>query len=143
MKLLFLILPLIAGCSYKYEFGQIGAHRLYKIQLGSIAGSTQTMFGILDTNTGTLTYTTPIGGNGVIGAVGSGTGQAAAGWFVGQGLEKGNFSSSVNQSGSASAAGGAASSSSEAVSHSSPVIHDPPTAPPITRTRPPYGRWWR
>ena len=134
MKSLLLFIPLLlASCSYTHEFGQIGPHRLYKVQLGSIAGSTQTMFGILNTNDNSIIWTTPIGGNGLIGAVGSGSGQAAAGWFIGKGLEKGNFSSSVNVN-----ADSAATAQSAANSSSTATIPDPPPAPPIG-LGPPFG----
>lgn len=125
MKYLFLFL--LCGCSYVHEFGQIGSHRLYKIQVGSLAAPGQTAIGMLDTNTGIVTFTSPIGGNGVVGSVVTAGGSVAMGYYIGKGLGKSGDQTTINTD-----------LANEVTSNPVINIPDPPPAPPIRR--PPF-KW--
>lgn len=132
MKALLLLLPLfISSCSYVHSFGQIGPHKLYKVQLGSIAAPGQTMVAMVDTNTGVVTFTAPIGGNGVIGSVVTSGGSVAMGYFIGKGLGESGDNTTINA---------AASVLSNPVLNNAPVINVPDPPPAAMIKRPPY-KW--
>lgn len=143
MKLLSLLLiPLLSACSYIHPIGKIGDKEFYKVQAGSVSGPTQTQIVIVDTNTHEITFLSPMGGNGILSSVTVAGGIVAGSYFIGKGLEKSHGDQTTVNANSTSASDSSAQADSIANSLSSPsiTIHDPPPAPIIRRTSPPYGR---
>lgn len=138
MKTLFLLLPLLLGCSYTFPIGQIGPKKLYKVQAGSLSGPTQTMIAIVDTNSNEITFLSPMGGNGILSSVTVAGSIVAGSYFIGKGLEKSHGDqTTINTEASAQAQGEAIANS---VSNPTIIVPDPPPAGMFPRNRPPFGR---
>lgn len=136
MKTFLFLLPLaLLGCSYTYPIGTVGSKRFVKVQAASLSGPTQTMIVIVDTNSNEVTMLTPMGGNGILTAATISGSIVGGSYFVGRGLGRGGDRTTVNA---------VAESSSESAATATPLITvpDPPPAPPIIRTRPPFGKAW-
>lgn len=133
-----LLITLVSGCSYTHQFGQVGPHKMYKVQLGSISGPGQTMFALMNTNTGEVTFMSPMGGNGILSSVTVAGSIVAGSYFIGKGLEKSHGdSTTVNANAQAESA-----AQSQAEANNAPVINipDPPQGPLFPRNRPPANR---
>lgn len=132
----YLLLLLLCGCSYTHQFGQVGPHKLYKIQLGSLSGPSQTMIGMENTNTHEITFLSPMGGNGILSSVTVAGSIVAGSYFVGKGLEKSHGdSTTVNANSQAQATADA-----QSASQSAPVINVPDGPPaPAIGIGPPFG----
>lgn len=102
------------------------------------------MIAIVDTNSNEITFLSPMGGNGVLSSVTVAGSIVAGSYFIGKGLEKSHgdqttVNTTANSSSDAQSEA-LANSINESLSQTTVIVPDPPPAPMLPRSGPPFGR---